>query len=511
MIERGEWRWVVAWSAALIVASLLPYLIAWWSTPPDLFYTGFLSNPEDGNAYLAKMQQGLRGEWRYHLPYTAEQHRGEFLFTYYVLLGHVARWTRLPLIVVFHLARVVNGAALLIVLYYFISHFFQERVKRRFAFLLTAWGSGLGWLVTFFGPMTADLWVPEGYVWYSIFVNPHFPLALALLLLAVLWSVTSWGLTRPDWRRVLGVALCTAALGVVQPFCLLTVGGTLLLYALVRLVGERRWPGHEIVSGVVTGAVGLPFALNAYLVSTRNPAFAAWSGQNQTMSPPPWDFALSYGVVLLLAAPGLWLAARRRRGGDWLLLIWVVLTSALLYAPFSLQRRLVMGLVAPLGCLATMGWYRLPRRFRRRKAWLLAFAGLTHLFLLAGSTLVALSRSEILFLSDDEYRAIGWLNARSAPDALVVAAPEMGLYIPAWSGRRVFYGHRFDTAHAQERKAQLLGFYGRNERVLLREAPDYVFYGPRERALGAGDWQPDADWRVVFERGEVVVYAVPRP
>ncbi len=190
MILRREWRWAATRALLLVAVAALPYLIAFLTTPPDLFYTGFLSNPEDGNAYLAKMQQGLRGEWRYHLPYTAEPHRGEWLFTYYILLGHVARWTGLSPILIFHLARAINGFVLLLVLYYFVATYLPDRSQRRFAFTLIAIGSGLGWVAALLGGMTADLWVPEGYVVYSIFVNPHFPLASALMLLAIAWSTT---------------------------------------------------------------------------------------------------------------------------------------------------------------------------------------------------------------------------------------------------------------------------------------------------------------------------------
>ena len=61
-IDRSEWRWVTIRALGLALVALLPYLIAYLNTPPTLFYTGFLSNPEDGNTYLAKMRQGTRGD-----------------------------------------------------------------------------------------------------------------------------------------------------------------------------------------------------------------------------------------------------------------------------------------------------------------------------------------------------------------------------------------------------------------------------------------------------------------
>ena len=61
MIGKDEQRWTVIWVILLVGVTVLPHLIAYLATPEDLFFTGFLSNPEDGHTYLAKMRQGWRG------------------------------------------------------------------------------------------------------------------------------------------------------------------------------------------------------------------------------------------------------------------------------------------------------------------------------------------------------------------------------------------------------------------------------------------------------------------
>lgn len=519
-ISRQEWRWAAVRAAVMVLVSVLPYLIAWAATPDGLWYSGLLTNPEDGHSYLAKMRQGARGQWLFHLPYTAEPHRGEFLFTYYLALGHLARQTGLPPILVFHGARLANGFGLLMALYYAAAQVTAVRARRRFAFTLIALGSGFGWLAVLLGGMTVDLWVPEGYVFYSLLVNPHFPLAIALMLLVLTWSVTPWGVRSVrgepgQMRRLLGAGLSAAALGLVQPMGLLTVGAALGSYAVLLWLQRRRPPWREIVAGLVVAAAGGPFVANAYLASTRNPAFAAWSALNQTPSPPPWDYALGYGVVLILALVGLWAALRRRRDSDWLLVAWTASTAALLYAPFGLQRRLVMGLIVPLGLLATRGWVGLTAG--RQRPWLRApliwaLAGMTHLFVLAIALVGALSHHPALYLGDDERAGLAWLAENAAPEALVLAGPETGLYIPAWAGQRVWYGHRFETVEADRRRAQVEAFYRDGDGSLLLEPPplhaDYVWYGPRERALNEG-WQPDPTWTPAFERGEVSIYALP--
>jgi hypothetical protein len=512
-ISKDEWRWAAMRSVALVVLATLPYLIARLTTQDELFYTGFLTNPEDGHTYLAKMRQGARGDWLTHLPYTADPHQGEFLFTYYLALGHLARWFRLPLTAVWHGARILNGFVLLMVLYWAAAHFFHDVARRRFALILTALGSGLGWLAVLLGKMTVDLWVPEGYVFYSIFTNPHFPLAIALMLLILLWSVTPWGTRNVHGRRLVGAALAAAALGLVQPLGMLTVGAALLVYTGILWIQRRRLPIREVACGVAVAAAGSPFVLNAYLVSLRNPAFAIWSAQNQTPSPPPWDVLIGYGLVLLLAVGGLWVAWRRRRDRDWLLIAWAASTAVLVYLPFSLQRRLIMGWIVPLGMLATLGWYGLRRKRQARARVVWALVAVSHLFVIVIALVGALTRHEALFLSQDERAALDWLADSAAPDTLVIAAPDTGLYIPAWAGQRVFYGHRFETAHADERRAQVTAFYRDGERTLLHQPPalkaSYVWYGPREEALSGGGWRTDPGWQPVFQQGRVTLYALP--
>ena len=509
MIHKREWRWALGWAVVLVAVATLPYVVAYLATPDGLFYTGFLGNPEDGHTYLAKMRQGWRGEWRFHIAHTPEPHQGEFLFGYYLLLGHIARWTHLSLVLVLQIARVANGLLLLLVLYYAVSWVFQDPSQRRFAFLITSLGSGFGWMAMFAGGMTVDLWVPEGYVFYSVLANAHFPLAIAMMVLSLLWSVTPWGTARLDWRRLTGMALCTAVLGVTLPFCLLTVGVVLLVYALLRWVRERRLPRREIVSGMVFGAVALPFVAYGVLVVTRNPVFAAWSAQNQTLSPPPWDYAIGYGLVLVLALIGVWYAVRRRRASDMFVLCWAASTLVLIYLPYSLQRRLVMGWIVPLGALATVGWYALPVRRRVQEGLVWVAVSLTYLFLIGMFTVMALAHHETLYITRDERAALQWLADAVPQDALVMAAPETGLYIPAWAGQRVLYGHRFETADADLRKQQVEAFFADGDLVALPYRPDYVFYGGREQALHTGSWQPDARWETVYRQGAVAIYAVP--
>lgn len=493
MADRSnEWRW--AWAVALLAVGLstAPYIYAYLTAPPDLHFSGLLANVGDGYSYLAKMAQGARGEWLFHLPFTPEPHEGGLIYTFYLALGHGARVLDLPLALVFHLARIAAGLACLLVGYAFIMHFADSVAQRRIAFLLLAFSSGLGWLVVPTGGLSTDLRIPESITFYSLIVNPHFPLALALLLLVFL------GVLAPPVERfgglgraaLLGVA--SFALISVQPFTFITLGAVLGPYLAWRGLRERRLPRPGVARMALALAVATPVVLYDAWLLTVNPVMRAWTAQNLTPSPPPWDYLLGYGLVLVLAALG---AIRGLRQGDTrthFLIIWVVVTALLLYAPFALQRRLSLGLHVPLTILAGRGvsGVVLPRLGRRWAAALVAATTLTNALLLLTLFAGAAQREAQVYLGRDEWAALGWLREHVPAEAVVLAGPESGLFIPAQAGQRVVYGHPFETVNAAARRAQVEAYFaGRlgaaaQATLLHQEGVGWVWLGPRERTLG---------------------------
>jgi hypothetical protein len=524
-VNRGEWRWVALVTLALVIASSLPYLIAWAATPEGAHFTGLVFNPQDGNSYVAKMRQGLAGSWSFRLPYTPELHDGAPVYLFYLFLGHVARWTGLPLIALYHAARVTGGAAMLLAFYALACHLSDDVGERRVMFLLAALGSGLGWLVGLFGLMTSDLWVPEAFPAYALLANAHFPLAMGLMV-----GIANCGIAgnrrlhangeKRGWLWGLGMAAAAVALGVIQPFGLVAVFGGLGVMVAARVVRERAVPWRAVAWIAVAGAAALPYPLYMQAALRADPVLAEWNAQNVTLSPPVWDWALSYGLVLALAVLGCFFAARRGSDGDWLLLGWVLVTLVGMYMPrLPLQRRLSLGLGVPLGLLAGVGWWRAVRprvKARRRglsQGLVVPFCALTPVFLVLMVLLAAQAGNPWFYLGEGEWAALAWLRDEGRPDAVVLCAPETGLFVPAWAGQRVVYGHPFETVDAERRKAQVEAYWAgemsaaERELFLRENRVGYVLIGPRELGIG----EPGSEiGELVFEAEDVRVYEVAR-
>ena len=469
-----EKRWALLWSALIVGLTCLPFLVAWQATPSGAQYTGLLINHYDGQSYYAKMQQGARGDWLFHLPFTPESHEGAFVYTFYLALGQLAAALRLPIPLVYHLARALAGLFLLLVAYRFIARFFDRVPTRRAAFLLLGFSAGLGWLLAPLGLITADLWVAEGFTFLSILVNPHFPLAMGLMLLIFLAILDVHGGDDRTWQRIAGAAAASLALALIHPITIPIAFVVLGAYLLLLAWREWQIPWREFAGTGLAGLVAAPVMINVLVDFYRNPALAAWSAQNLTRSLPPWDYALGYGLTLLLAIGGIAVALGRRERMDIFVLAWVGSVVILLYLPTALQRRFITGLHVPLTLLATLGLEQLiwPRvRARRRTlvtGLIVGFTALTNLFVPLVSVVGVAQGRQPLVMTSDEAAAYGWLGEQTDWTDTVLAPPESGQFIPAWAGNRVVYGHPFETIDAQAKEAEAAHFFSHEATVAER-------------------------------------------
>lgn len=528
-ITSQEWRWAVSWSVVVVLLSCAPYLIAALTAPEGWQFAGILVNPYDGNSYLAKIRQGMEGNWLFHLTYTPEPHQGAFVFTFYLALGHLGGWLGLSPLWMFHLARVSAGLGLLLAAFRFVAGVTPHYQERRLAFSLILSASGLGWLGVVFGAFPIDLWIPEAFVPYSLYTNPHFPLAMALMLVIFQPIVqqgsghgekTTNSSCLPPPSSFTIIALAAIALAMTLPFALLTVWAVLAVFIAWLYIARRRLPWPQIWLTLVVGLASAPFIGYDYWVSRTNPVLAGWTAQNITTAPPPGDLLLGYGLLSLAAAGGMGWVARQRpatpESGEWFVLWWAVTTLVLLYLPFDLQRRLITGLHLPLCILAAIGLQRglahIGFKLNQRHAiiTIVVTVGALGTLFVWGLPLLAARQSPdtsettaLLFIRPQEAAAFAWLRENATPAHVVLASPRLGMFIPAQTGRRAFYGHPFETIEAKPKKAMVEAFY-RGDIQVLAPAVDFIIYGPSERQLG----QPKnlSGWPVVFSTDNLVIY-----
>jgi hypothetical protein len=518
-MTRGEVRWAVTWALVVMLITCLPYLYTATLAPPGTSFSGLLYAADDHCVYLSWEQQGAQGQFRMRNLFTGESQRGIYLSLLSWVLGSVARFTGLPLILVHHGARVLFGALTLVLAYRLFAFFTPDVGTRRAAFWFAAFSAGFGWLfqrpvVT--GQDVVDLWQPEAITFLCLYVNGLFCVALSLMLGIFILLLAAEGANgRRRWGCVVGAGLLGLLLGNIHSYDVITVAGVWAAFVTARGVAARRFPGRSLGDAVVAGLVALPSTLYQYYLYRTEPVFRM-RADDKFLSPPLTSYLLGYGLVLLLAVGGaLWLLRRARRDGQPLgqrlfPLTWAVAGFAIPYLPFAFQRKLLLGAHLPLAFLAAMGAMALARRFtpdavevsaeasratrssrhgdtetrkttRRRGGekgrgssprWApgIVVAGLllatvpTNLYFMKRDVAMATREGKDLnelpaFWSQADLDAMRWARRNLPADGLIFCSTVSGRLFPALAGRPVYVGHWSETPHANERMRDTVAFY----------------------------------------------------
>lgn len=526
-IMAAEWRWVIFVGCALILLTFAPLLWVALTGTAEWQFMGALHNYLDGATYISKMVQGYNGNWLIFFQHTPEQYSGAFLQVLYPLLGHIARISAVPPIVMFHVARVGASLFMYVALYHFGATIWTKVRARRVFFITASVGAGFGWLLM---PLTLDIRFPditlaEAFPLFSTYFNVHFPLTtgcLALLAALLVMAFRPGADQDPTIDRLQpAAAVLSVVLALLYPQALVPFGAAAVLYALITWRTERAIPARIVRWLLALILPALPIAAYYVLAVASNEGLAAWNRQNVTETPPPLILIAGFGIPLLIALPGIYRGIRRfERDGDRLILLWLACMVIAIYIPVNIQRRFAVGMMIPIAYFATRAvedvW--LPRISRRQRGF--AFALLTvviaisPIFMLFYPVLPAVlgnpQQAVGIFLERDYALAYRWLDARTSEDDVVLAAPVVGTWLPGWAGAKVVYGHPYETLDAEAKRQAVEAWYAGASNadcaaLLDRYDVRYVLYGIEERAFG--ETACIADLEQVAQFGTVTVYA----
>ena len=282
-------------------------------------------NLDDSCVYLAWMRQAADGSARGLNLFTTEPQRGTLLNPFFLLLGVVARVTRLPLIAVYHLARIGFGTALLLTVWKLIRLTVARTQARKLAFLCVCFGSGLGWLPGLWelSPLQSpiDTWQPEAITFLSLYLNPLFCFSMYLQVTILTFLFLGERTGRMRYAAFAGV--CGFLLGLTHTYDILSLSAIWIGYLLISLASSRLSRANassisgftptphddnahraslsgSLLRALCAGALTLPAVLYIYR-ELKAEAIFQQRANVVTASPSPFWLLAGYGATFALA------------------------------------------------------------------------------------------------------------------------------------------------------------------------------------------------------------------
>ena len=460
-------RLFIFWAVVAVLWANLPYLVGYIASTPQNRFGGFFLYEQDGNSYLAKMRQGARGEWNFHLPYTSEDQyqSGGFVYPFYLMLGKL-EVLNLNDQFLYHAARILSSILLLVVLARMIARFISGRRWQVWAWWVLLFSGGWGLLISYLiDPkyVAYELIAPDGFIFSILYGPPHVILGFALLLIWIAFTLDTLNADRTQLLKRILIANLIGGLATLSREAYGAVFvGVLGAFILAQSMRQRKILWRELMLIVLSSITAVAYLIYLFIALQTIPGLNIWYQQNPFGTPAVIDFLLGFAPLILLALIG-WLWIRRDSSlnlrSSSLITTWLIAGPIMAYLPISISRRLIAGWQIPL-CI--FGAYALLKLWQSKKivaSILIAAVLPTMFFLIAGSSAVVSTKPSALFQSSDELAALNWLSRNTTDRDVILSDWRFGNLVPIYADARVFNGHPIETAFFKDKEAEVNHFF----------------------------------------------------
>jgi hypothetical protein len=385
---KGLSRFRLIWTAFIVAATTVPYLLNAWGTPAGYHYTWITPPyPGDSFGYMAWAQQAAHGAWLFKIKYTALPHEAFLFHPFFLICGWISALLSCEIGIVFLVAKAVGAVLLLSLFYRYEDYLRLNPAQSVAAAVLIGISSGFGGLLAVFGWTNspsiypADLWMPEMSTFWSFLWNPLFPWSLALMLLSIYWfdRGTAAGRYSDLWYS----GLASGAMTLIHPYA------APLLFTMAPIIAtvRRKWGAVGYLLRYFAAAA--PFAIYLVVASRSNALVAKHTVTGEMKSPAIVAYLLGFGFPLLFFLIGAAIARGKLVKRYWQIVVWFLLSISFAYFPFWFQRKLVLGAHIPLCILAAVTFDFLLTKWsnkRTRRVMTIAAATILLPFVAAPST-----------------------------------------------------------------------------------------------------------------------------
>jgi hypothetical protein len=519
-----EFRWALGVSILMVLLSSLPLLVGYLSETPQQHFAGTVVDVEDYSVHLAMMHYGQLGGWDYQFRFTTEPHTGAYVRTFYVVLGHLTAWTGLPVDFIFQIARVIFGLLACLAVYRLMTRIFPSVTQRRLALVLAVLGAGFGWFQAPLGLYPdphispVDMWLIDAYLYFSIAIFPHFSAVIAALAVAL--TAFFDYVQHPQRRDLILIALCALFVQIVNPIAFVLADCGMLGAFIFSCWQKRRLDWRLAFALGLIAAIQVPILLYSLILLVHDPAWAIYTRQNLTLSPPPLYYLFGFGLFWPFVIVGAINAFRKPELGTASALTWVVAAFTLSYLPMDIQRRFLLAITVPLTILAIpaildlSSWLheRLPLSKLTGSMLVVTLASMSAFFFAGAFSANMASRPSYLFEPAALIQGTDWLEKNGRPNEVVLASAPTAQLIARHTTLRFYFGQEFETLHYADKALQVESFYrGLQPQSWLDGLPvTWVVFGPYEKkwAQSLPAWP---ELKVAYQNDQVTIYRVILP
>lgn len=541
-ISKKEWRFLIVMILVVIVITSGPYLFGWLNAPKDSYYLGMsILSPADPPVYYSWFNQVKEGRLIFKNLFTSGPQTAVIVNSYWLFPGFLAKFFKISAPLAYQIARILTIPFLIITLYILISYIFPEFLKRKVTLTFMLFASGISGL---FAPefykgsfeingyfyLPADLWVSESNIFLTMLHSGHFIASLTLLVLIfllILIFLESKKISQIVLAGVLALILFSFHL-YTAPLIFMVLG----IFWLASSFINKKINWRFFKSLVIFGLISLPLFFYYWLVLLFDPLMIQKAIQNISLTPAWYLNIFSYGFLLIFGLLGLILFFKNKEYQDskkLFLAVWLIVQFVIIYLPFNFQRRIMEGLQIPLVFFTVAALFFIYRKLKIKLSqktfnfWVKNPMILIFLFFILfcfTNFLVWFSNFYYYFYDDgyfywpkDEILAMKYLN--QLPDDIVILSGSVaGNFIPAFSDRTVFLGHKVETLFFDSKRLLVTWFFETNNqdeqkiKFLKDNNITHLYYGGLERV--GGEFNPEAKsyLKKIYQQGEVVIYQV---
>ncbi|MBU4369348.1 hypothetical protein KKG58_01130 [Patescibacteria group bacterium] len=523
-IDKKEWSFLVIIAFLLIFITSLPYIYGYLTAPEDTHFLAISGiNRFDYANYFSYIEQAKDGHLLFKDLYTTEPQPRAILNLFFLGLGLFAKFFKLSTVAIFQISRIILIPIFVFIFYLFVSLLFKEKLKRKLGLIFTCFSAGVGGLFSLFFTfpllqIPIDLWMPEAFTFLSLYLNPLY--IFSFILIISIFFLILLAKKNASCKYSFLAGICGLILFQIHPYDIPIIYLTLFIFWILSSIIEKRINWNLFKHCFVFALVSLPSVIYYFWLSTSHFVTVERITQASSLliTPSASAFILGYGFILPLTLMGIYIFLKKKSPYLPLLTAWLMVHIALLCLPLPLQRKMTEGLHIILCIFAVEGIWIIHQKFNLLKhkfLWIFIFIfffNFSNIFIIKRD--INYYKTSYFSIPKELISSMKWLRINSSEEANIISGSDMvtNNLIPAFSVRKIYFGHRIETIQAARKEKEVSWFFETNKNddekysFLQKENLNYIFINKKEEYV----FRPEEKeyLKKVFENNAASIFKV---